>query len=108
MRFVKDFINIRHAICSLLTVEHSRRGNEVARLTLEELGESTEKDGGKLVHAVGKKTSTFVPILIHSDLVPAMSLFVDKRVRKGAKIRPSNIYVFSSLNSDDHVCGHRK
>ena len=69
--------------------------DEAARVRSEEV----------LVHTVGKNTKTLVPICIRKELVNILALFVDKKVRQLAGVPSSNLYVFASTRSDDHVNG---
>lgn len=58
-----------------------------------------------LVYTTGKNSRTLVPVSISGSLVPILSLFVHQEVRKIAGVPPSNMYIFPSTQSDDHVSG---
>lgn len=67
--------------------------------------EMSNDDRDKLVHVVGKKSSTLVPICIMNKLRPIVTLFAHSKVRKIAGVPTNNKYLFASTTSDDHVSG---
>ena len=78
-------------------------------MTLQDLGEEwTSTDcfeDDLLVHVVGKKTSTDVPICINKNLLRILLLFTNSEVRNEAGVPLNNPYVFPSTQSENPVCG---
>jgi len=59
----------------------------------------------RLLHVVGKNSTSLVPISINFRIVPIIGRFIDENVRKSAGVPSSNVYVFPSTQSDEHICG---
>lgn len=107
-----NFCKYRRSLYVLLTIENSRRGGEVAQLTIEEANEGFEDTwlpmdannanrlpGDKICFVPGKNLATLVDVCIEKDLVLKVKLMMDPKFRENVGIKRENPYVFATIGS---------
>jgi hypothetical protein len=108
-----NFCKLRRSLYVLLTVDNSRRGGEVARITIEEVKRyfntnwtrGNIEDPDKITYVTGKNSSTLVAVCVDKNLLTTLDLLMDTEVRNKSGVKPVNRYVFTSLRSNDPVSG---
>ena len=114
-----EFINLRNAVCSRLTLFNARRGGEPSRLKITQWTERSkwvkesqlDEVEAKLFSSMAiayqtGKGNHVVSVMVPTDSIKAMDLLCDKNIRKDASIDASNPYIFA--NTEDslmHVLG---
>ena len=125
----QDYITIRNAVCTKLTLLNARRGGEAARLTLTDFKEGLQDewidkfhygnldeldkklvDQVKICYQSGKGTKRLVPLLIPVDCLDSLELITNKVNRNIVGIAIDNPFVFSPTNTSNksyhnHVSG---
>lgn len=117
-----EFIKLRNAVCSRVTLFNARRGGEPARLKILQWQErkkwmpqhnshglsDQEKrlmSSMEITYQTGKGNH-LVPCLVPRDCVQAMDKLCDPAIRSDAGILKGNEYIFASTGgSHDHVTG---
>ena len=117
-----EFITLRNAVCSRLTLFNARRGGEPSRLNIsqwldrgkwmpEEQVKGLDEIEQKLIKSMAVtyqagKGNKLVPCLVPMDCMRGMDLLCEKCVRNDAGVLPNNQYVFANTEmSSDHVVG---
>ena len=109
-----EYVTLRDAACSRLTLFYARRGGEPARLTLKEYHKAManewmsrlEGDGMKVTYQSGKGVKHLVPVLFPEDTLAALQILADPAVRSACGIREDNSYLFPATQlSESHVDG---
>lgn len=112
-----DYCRYRRSLYVILTVQNSRRGGEVSRLTISNAndglnnvfskGTQTNSED-KICYVPGKKAGTLVPITFENRLVPMIENLANPDVREKVGIRSSNPYLFASIKSSWYVSGNHE
>ena len=116
-----EFVSLRNAVCSRLTLLNARRGGEPSRLLLEELDEAFNDewlnpkdverldplerklvDQIKICYQPGKGKK-LVPILIPLDCIESLKLLKREDVRLKFRISKDNPFVFGTTNTAHKV-----
>ncbi|WAR20331.1 hypothetical protein MAR_002169 [Mya arenaria] len=121
---VHEYILLRDALCSRLTLYNARRGGEPSRLKISNFIEAKNKrwiDSNKvdslpewekklfqnhlITYQPGKGTH-LVPVLIPQDCVDGLDILICSDTRQRAKIWKENSYLFPNTGfSADHTSG---
>lgn len=125
----QEYITLRNAVCTKLTLLNARRGGEAARLVLTDLKEGLKDewidkyhygkldeldkklvDQVKVCYQSGKGTKRLVPLLIPVDCLAALRIITKKEIRRIAGISDNNPFVFAPVNTvhkpyHNHVSG---
>jgi hypothetical protein len=114
-----EYVELRWLLVSRLTLFNARRGGEPARLLLKEWNdaeinacvspemiehvidplEQALLSQYKLAYQRGKGSRKMVPILIPSDIIPAIRKLVEQRIDSG--VMECNPYLFATIKSED-------
>ena len=111
-----EYVTLRDAACSRLTLFNARRGGEPARLTLKEYHNGLsnvwmnnhDNEGAelKVTYQPGKGAKHLVPVLFPEDTLSALQVLADPAVRSACGIREDNKYLFPATQlSESHVDG---
>ena len=116
---IQDYVKLRNATCTRLTLLNARRGGEPSRLLLEHLEEGLKDswihqsnlveldplekkllDQIKICYQSGKGGKRLVPLLLPNDTLKALEIIKNKYLRNQFKISPSNMFVFAPINTE--------
>lgn len=119
-----EYITLRDALCSRITLYNARRGGEPSRLKVTNFTEakSGRWTSSKLIEKLpdwerrlfddilityqpGKGTH-LVPVLLPADCITGLDILCSPEIRKRVKILDENIYLFPNTGlSKDHTSG---
>lgn len=111
-----EFVNVRTAIATVLTIFNARRGGEPVRLQgsqwIEALNgdwldeDDTDEEDMLVTFQTGKGKDHLVPVFFPSETIKGMNFLTDNAIRKQAGVSIKNTYVFASTRgSDSYVSG---